>query len=81
MIRPLDPALLRLFMPEALVQSYSASRNDGQSAADFAANMLRNLDIRYHVEPSDLQRIPASGSALVVANHPFGILEGLILVD
>ena len=80
-IRPLDPALLRLFMPEALVQSYSASRNDGQSAADFAANMLRNLDIRYHVEPSDLQRIPASGSALVVANHPFGILEGLILVD
>jgi putative hemolysin len=80
-IRPLDPALLRLFMPEALVQSYSASRNDGQSAADFAANMLRNLDIRYHVNASDLQRIPASGSALVVANHPFGLLEGLILVD
>jgi putative hemolysin len=80
-VRPLDPALLRLFMPEALVQSYSASRNDGQSAADFAANMLRNLDIRYQVDDSDLQRIPSSGSALVVANHPFGILEGLILVD
>jgi putative hemolysin len=80
-VRPLDPALLRLFMPEALVQSYSASRHDGQSAADFAANMLRNLDIRYQVDESDLQRIPASGSALMVANHPFGILEGLILVD
>ncbi len=80
-IRPLDPALLRFFMPEALVQSYSASRNDGQSAADFAANMLKHLNIRYRVEDSDLRRIPAAGSALVVANHPFGILEGLILVD
>jgi putative hemolysin len=80
-VRPLDPTLLRLLIPEALVQSYSASRLDGQSAADFAASMLRNLNIGYKVENNDLQRIPASGGALIVANHPFGILEGLILVD
>ena len=80
-IRPLEPALLRLFMPEQLVSSYSASRVDGQSAAEFAACMLRNLDIRYEIQASDLERIPSSGSALIVANHPFGMLEGLILVD
>jgi putative hemolysin len=81
LIRPLEPALLRLLLPDEFLRSYSASRNDGQTAAEFVAGMLENLDIRYHVEDSDLERIPASGGALIAANHPFGILEGLILVD
>jgi len=79
--RPLDPALLKLFVPEELVRSYSASRLDGQTAADFVACMLRQLRISYEVQGTDKNRIPASGPALVVANHPFGMLEGLILVD
>jgi putative hemolysin len=79
--RPLDPAILKLFVPEALVRSYSASRSEGQTATEFVNGMLRHLDIGYAIEVNDLGRIPNSGSALVVANHPFGILEGLILVD
>ena len=79
--RPLDPALLKLFVPEELVRSYSASRLDGQTAAEFTGLMLRQLQIGYEIEESDRNRIPASGAALVVANHPFGMLEGLILVD
>jgi putative hemolysin len=79
--RPLDPALLKLFVPEELVRSYSASRLDGQTAAEFTSRMLRQLQIGYEIEESDRNRIPASGPALVVANHPFGMLEGLILVD
>jgi putative hemolysin len=43
--------------------------------------MLRQLDIGYEIQASDRERIPASGPVLVVANHPFGMLEGLILVD
>jgi putative hemolysin len=79
--RPLDPALLKLFVPEELVRSYSASRLDGQTAAEFTGRMLRQLDIGYEMEESDRNRIPVAGPALVVANHPFGMLEGLILVD
>jgi putative hemolysin len=79
--RPWDPALLKLFVPEELVRSYSASRLDGQTAAEFTGRMLRQLQIGYEIEESDRHRIPVTGSALVVANHPFGILEGLILVD
>ena len=80
-VRPFDPALIRLLIPEELVRSYSASRNDGQTAAEFVRSMLQNLDISYNINNSDLERIPTTGAALVVANHPFGILEGLILVD
>ena len=68
-------------MPEELVRSYSASRLDGQTAAEFTGRMLRHLNIGYQIEAADLSRLPATGAALVVANHPFGILEGLILVD
>jgi putative hemolysin len=79
--RPLDPALLKLFVPEELVRSYSASRLDGQTAAQFTASMLRQLHIGYEAASGDLSRIPTSGAVVVVANHPFGLLEGLILVD
>ncbi len=79
--RPLDPALLKLFVPDELVRSYSASRADGQTAAEFVGRMLRQLHIDYAIAPSDLSRLPKSGAVLVVANHPFGMLEGLILVE
>lgn len=79
--RPLDPALFKLFVPDELVRSYSASRLDGQTAAQFVSRMLRQLNINYAVPTTDLDRIPSSGPTLVVANHPFGMLEGLILVD
>jgi putative hemolysin len=42
--------------------------------------MLHLLDIRYQVEERNLARITTSGPSVVVANHPFGIVEGLILV-
>ncbi len=81
LVRPFDPALVRLLIPEELVRSYSVSRNDGQTAAEFVRSMLRNLDISYDLSSGDLERIPTTGATVVTANHPFGILEGLILVD
>ena len=50
------------------------------NCAEYCREFLRNLDIRYSVAEQDLARIPAKGSTLVVANHPFGFLEGMILL-
>jgi putative hemolysin len=49
------------------------------SGARFASSLLEQLEIRFTVAPEDYARIPRSGAALVVANHPYGIVEGLIL--
>lgn len=43
--------------------------------------LLEILGCRYEVSNSDLERIPASGPVVVVANHPLGGLDGIILGD
>jgi putative hemolysin len=41
--------------------------------------LLREMRIEVRVTAEDLARIPQTGAALVVANHPFGILDGAVL--
>ncbi len=45
------------------------------------SRLLRALDVQYNVSETDLERIPTKGGLVVVANHPFGILDGVILED
>lgn len=76
---PLVPALQKLFFPDNVVESVYKARQRG-TGARFALGLLESLDIRFTTEDSDLARIPTYGPAVVVANHPYGILEGLILM-
>lgn len=39
---------------------------------------IRELAVRAEVSEADLARIPANGGVLVVANHPYGIIDGLL---
>ena len=41
--------------------------------------ILRSLNVTYRVSPDDLASIPVDGSLVVVANHPYGGIEGIIL--
>ena len=41
--------------------------------------LVRELKINLEVDAADLARVPATGPVVVVANHPFGILDGVIL--
>jgi len=41
--------------------------------------LLRSLGITYGVSNEDFNRIPRRGPLVVVANHPFGAVEGLVL--
>jgi len=55
----------------------SHGQREGESVFDAA---LRLLDVRLQIEGEDhLARIPASGGLLIIANHPFGILDGLTI--
>ncbi len=42
-------------------------------------NVLKEIGAEYRISDADLERIPTSGAVVVVANHPFGVLDGAIL--
>ena len=45
----------------------------------FMDRVLDDLGVRYRLAADDLNRIPKTGPVVVVANHPFGALDGMIL--
>ncbi len=46
---------------------------------EFLAALLKVLQVEYDVAAGDLRRLPTQGPLLVIANHPFGGIEGIIL--
>ncbi len=53
----------------------AAMRDD----ASFFERVLSELKITVDVNAADVERIPAKGPLVVCANHPFGILDGMVL--
>lgn len=67
--------LLQLERLEEVVRGVRARQNAGA----FPEEMLRALGVTIRVEPADMARIPATGPLVVVANHPYGLIEGAVL--
>jgi putative hemolysin len=46
----------------------------------FLDKLLAELRVKVRVADKDLSRVPADGPLLAIANHPFGILDGAMLL-
>jgi putative hemolysin len=75
---PAEAALRRWVLPPDLMACLERAQRFGPGAG-FARSLLEALQIRFEIDAADLDRIPREGAALIVANHPYGIVEGLIL--
>ncbi len=56
---------------------YAAAAAD--PSQDFLERLLDVMNIETAVSEADLARIPRTGPVVVVANHPFGGIEGIVL--
>lgn len=48
---------------------------------DFSRQALDMTGVDYHVDEKSLARIPKSGACIIVANHPYGGIDGLALIN
>lgn len=60
-------------------QEWSGTPGALESENEFARKVVDRMGISFDTTAEDMARIPTSGPAVVVANHPFGAIEGLIL--
>jgi putative hemolysin len=75
---PDTPALTEQFVPLEKVRELY--RRVQESPAGFGLeNLLAEMRVRLRVDAADTARIPVSGPVVVVANHPFGMLDGAAL--
>ncbi len=77
---PVRSLLERWLMFHQLNDLYAEiMKTDGGDAQRFFENALAALNVSYRVLESDIARIPAEGTVIVAANHPFGGIEGILL--
>ena len=71
---PLAEKLLSVDKVRNLYRRVRESRNGFR-----LENLLSEMRVELRVDAGDSARIPAKGRVVVVANHPFGVLDGAVL--
>ena len=66
-----------IFKFEKIRKIYKDNYNDPDFYINFWAKALKILNINYEVDGK--VNIPSSGPCLIICNHPFGIVDGLII--
>ena len=84
---PTDPLLKRLAIDlveratgrERLKQLYFRQQANGWSGASFFETAIAALSLDLRYDEARLAALPKSGPLVVVANHPFGVLDGIVI--
>ena len=63
----------------ALEQIYLDNQRNPVAGESFFQAAIRRLDLKVEFDPDRLGAIPKTGPLVVVANHPYGVLDGLTL--
>jgi putative hemolysin len=79
---PVDNPILPLLAKVARIDKVNELYDDICKEEDLKAidKMFEILDVEIELDPKQLEHIPKSGPFIIVANHPFGALDGLALI-
>lgn len=77
-LKVLSPVLMKMLKLNKINQIYQESIQN--PAPNFAENILETLGIQYEIDPKDLKNIPSNEPFILVSNHPYGGIDGIILM-
>lgn len=63
----------------AIAEHAAVAKGVDPGSLELLERVLANSGVRVEVDPAELARIPATGPLVIVANHPFGILDATSL--
>ncbi len=72
------PAFEHFFKLHGLDDAYLRVVDD-PTTPNFFQRAMRSMEISYEISDQDLERIPREGPLLVVSNHPYGGMDGVVL--
>ncbi len=78
-LKILAPAIMKLLKLSEVNKAYSNSSVD--SGLKFTESILQQFGVEYEVSEQDLENIPKTGPFILIANHPYGGIDGMILVS
>nr|WP_321450131.1 GNAT family N-acyltransferase [uncultured Carboxylicivirga sp.] len=62
------------------INQFLNSTNEDTKGLEFIETLFKYLNINYHISDIELKHIPSSGPFIIMSNHPFGFLDGLIMM-
>ena len=78
--QPVVAGAQRLLGLDRLASVYDTLQLDSDGGP-LPGRLLRHLRVECQVSSRDLGNIPSCGPVVIVANHPFGILEAAVLAE
>ena len=72
----------RPFMPiRRLDRLYASALANSEPQGNVFDSILREMNVEYAVRPADLKHVPTEGPAVVFSNHPYGMLDGILMAS
>ena len=81
LVNKIEPKIENITALNSLAEAYEECLQKGLSSDNFTKQALEKLSISYDISEKDLNKLPLHGPGIIVANHPFGGIEGIILID
>lgn len=72
-------AMLRLLCHEKEMQQFG-ERYPHLTGIEFIEQVFEYFSFSYSVRSNEIERIPVTGKAMIIANHPIGTLDGMALL-
>ena len=75
-----EPVLNRVTGMSKIRKMYE-SKLQGKREDEFIDGVMNELNVRFDLKKEELERIPQEGPVIVVANHPFGAHDAILLAS